>query len=76
MQEAVFAVNEFAFDVLGLPHLRLNTAEPNRASHRLKEVSGAKIIGVDEAAFIGGKFRRVRWLLTREDRERCRQYAR
>lgn len=74
MKEAVFAVNEFAFNELGMTRLLLNNAEPNRASHRLKEISGATVIGIEgEAAFIGGRFRRVRWLLTREDWQRHRR---
>ena len=68
MKEAVFAINEFAFNELGMARLLLNNAEPNQASHRLKEISGARIIAIEEhVPFIGGQFRRVRWLLTRED---------
>jgi len=68
MTEAVAAVNDFAFGVLGMPHLTLNNAEPNLGSHRLKEASGAKIIEVNEdVAYVGGRFRQVRWRLTRED---------
>lgn len=67
MTEAVVAVNDFAFDVLGLPQLILNNAEPNVASHRLKEKSGAAIVEIREAVpFIGGTFRSIRWTLTRE----------
>ena len=67
MTEAVVAVNDFAFDVLGLSHLLLNNAEPNLGSHRLKEKSGAIISRMeDDVAFVGGKFRKVLWMLTRE----------
>jgi ribosomal-protein-alanine N-acetyltransferase len=67
MTEAVRVVNDFAFDVLGLEHLQLNNAQPNIGSHRLKEKAGATIIAVDDdVPFIGGRFPRVRWLLTRE----------
>lgn len=70
MTEAMAAVNDFAFDVLEMPHLTLNNAEPNKASHRLKEISGAKIIQVnDDVPYVGGRFRQVRWRLTREDWE-------
>jgi ribosomal-protein-alanine N-acetyltransferase len=68
MTEAVCAVNDFAFDTLGLTHLNLNNAEPNLASNRLKEISGAKIVALnDDVPYVGGKFRQVRWLLTRDD---------
>ena len=66
MREAASAVNDFAFDVLGMDELLLNNAEPNAASHRLKESAGAEIVAVEEADFIGGRFRSVRWRLTAE----------
>lgn len=66
MTEAAAAVNDFAFDVLRMPYLLLNNAEPNVPSHRLKESAGATIIGYQEKAFIGGTFRSVRWKLTPE----------
>ena len=66
MTEAVYAVNEFAFGELGMPHLTLNNAEPNIASHRLKEKSGATIAAVtDDVPYVGGRFRQIRWRLTR-----------
>lgn len=70
MTEAMSAVNDFAFDVLRMPYLTLNNAEPNKASHRLKEISGAKIIEInDDVPYVGGRFRQIRWHLTREDWE-------
>lgn len=70
MTEAMAAVNDFAFDVLGMPHLMLNNAEPNTGSHRLKEISGAKIVQInDDVPYVGGRFRQVRWRLMREDWE-------
>ena len=73
MTEAVVAVNDFAFDVLGLEYLLLNNAEPNLGSHRLKEKSGAEVVEVrDDVPFIGGRFRNIRWKLTRETWHRNR----
>ncbi len=67
MTEAVAAVNDFAFEVLRLSRLMLNNAEPNVASNRLKEKSGATIIEVvDDSPYAGGTFKKVRWILTRE----------
>ena len=67
MKEAVVAVNDFAFDTLKMPALMLNNAEPNCASHRIKEISGASIIAIEEdTPFVGGRFRKIRWRLTRE----------
>jgi RimJ/RimL family protein N-acetyltransferase len=68
MTEAVIAINDFAFDTLGMDKLILNNAEPNIASHRIKEVSGARIERtIPEHPYIGGqKLTQIRWLLTRE----------
>jgi ribosomal-protein-alanine N-acetyltransferase len=67
MTEAVAAVTYFAFDVVGLPQLILNNAEPNIGSHRLKEKSGATIVEINEGEpYVGGVFRQIRWILTRE----------
>jgi ribosomal-protein-alanine N-acetyltransferase len=67
MTEAVAAVQDFAFDVLGLSQLTLNNAEPNIASHRLKEKCGAVVVEItEEKPHVGGSFRQIRWILTRE----------
>lgn len=66
MKEAVAAVNDFAFGPLEMEALLLNNAEPNLASHRVKEISGAEIIGREERPFIGGTFTSVKWKLTAE----------
>lgn len=76
MTEAAAAVNDFAFGTLQMPALMLNNAEPNRASHRIKEMSGASIVAIEEdKAFIGGSFRYIRWRLTREEWETRRDYS-
>lgn len=67
MTEAVAAVNDFAFDIVGLDRLILNNAEGNIGSHRLKEKSGATILEINDGVpFVGGIFRQIRWTLTRE----------
>ncbi|HWZ93039.1 MAG TPA: GNAT family N-acetyltransferase [Polyangiaceae bacterium] len=67
MTEAVAAVTDFAFDVVRLPRLVLNNAEPNLASHRLKEKAGAMILEINEAVHcVGGVFRQIRWIHTPE----------
>ena len=76
MTEAVAAVNGFAFSTLEMPALMLNNAEPNFPSHRIKESSGANIVAIEEdTAFVGGRFRRVRWRLTREEWETRRDHS-
>lgn len=66
MREAVIAVNDFGFERLGMTEMRLNNAEPNVASHRLKEFSGAEILAIEETEYIGGTFPGVKWRLTAE----------
>lgn len=67
MSEAVAAVNDFAFDVVRVPQLILNNAEPNIASHRLKEKAGATVLQINEGvAYVGGVFREIRWTHTAE----------
>ncbi len=76
MTEAAGAVNDFAFGTLQMPALLLNNAAPNYASHRLKEISGATIIAIEEdTAFVGGRFQKVRWRLTREEWEAHRNHS-
>ncbi|RYG27849.1 N-acetyltransferase [bacterium] len=65
MKEATTAVTDFAFDELGMDRLLLSNAEKNGASHRLKEISGAEVIGREEANFTGGPDISVKWRLTR-----------
>jgi len=61
MIEAVAAVNDFAFDVLGLDRLILNNAEGNTGSHRVKEKSGATIVAInDDVPYVGGVYRQIR----------------
>lgn len=66
MKEATIAVNDFAFDVLGMTELRLDNAQPNIASHRLKESVGAEIISITDCDYVGGRFPGVQWRLTVE----------
>jgi RimJ/RimL family protein N-acetyltransferase len=65
MTEAVAAVNDFAFETVGVETLRLGNAEPNVGSHQLKAKSGATLVEyVSDVLFIGGTFREEVWELT------------
>jgi RimJ/RimL family protein N-acetyltransferase len=72
MGEAVAAVTDFGFRELKMPYMLLNNAEPNVASHRLKEKAGAEIIGIEDRNYVGGTFPGVRWKLTAEAWEKHR----
>ncbi len=73
MTEAVAAVNDFAFEVVGLEKMRLSNAEPNVGSHKLKSKSGAILIEVnDDVPYVGGRFREEVWELTADQWRRNR----
>ena len=67
MTEAAERVTEHAFVDLGWPHLWLGNSEANRASHRVKEKQGAKIMGRVPILTVSGEAMKVVWLLKRED---------
>jgi len=74
MKEAAAAVTDFAFDTLQMPGLTLSNAEPNLASHRIKEKAGATIAQIEyNIPYVSGTFPRVRWLLKLHDWRRCRE---
>jgi len=74
MTEAAERVTEYAFRELGWPHLWLSNAGANRASARIKEKQGARLVDHEPCRFVFGESRRMVWLLTREDwlARRCR----
>ena len=54
MTEAADRVTDFALVELGWPHLWLNNAEANIASHRVKEKQGATIIDRTPRGYVSG----------------------
>ena len=68
MSEAVAASQDYCFDVLGMPRLLLSNAEPNTASARLKEKSGATFLGFSDEHYFagGGTYRSMKWELSAE----------
>ena len=66
MSEAVAASQDYCFDVLGMSYLLLSNAEPNEGSARLKEKSGARLLGYEEPRYYagGGTYRTMKWELT------------
>lgn len=65
--EAAERVTEHAFVDLGWPHLWLGNAEPNLASHRVKEKQGARIVGRTPIQTVSGPATKIVWLLSKED---------
>ena len=67
MTEAADRVTEYAFGDLGWPHLWLSNADANRASGRIKEKQGARLVDREPARYVSGEGMRMVWLLKRED---------
>jgi len=66
MTEAVAAVNDFAFLTLGLESFVVCNAASNVASRRVKQKTGAVLVGMIELAHHNGLTRAERWKVTRE----------
>lgn len=67
MSEAVIAVTDYAFDVLGLEKMILGNARDNAASGNIKIKSGATLLREEESAFAGGTFIKQVWEQTPEN---------
>jgi [ribosomal protein S5]-alanine N-acetyltransferase len=66
MTEAVTAVNDFAFRVLGVDVLHVCNAVANEASRRVKQKTGAEFVGYIEVPHHNGQSRSEHWKVTRE----------
>jgi ribosomal-protein-alanine N-acetyltransferase len=67
MTEAVIAVNDYCFDVLGFPCLRVPKAISNIASRRISEKTGMRVIATEQQNFIGGTLPSEVWEITAEE---------
>ena len=67
MTEAVTAVNDFAFRVLGVDVLYVCNAVTNEASRRVKQKTGAEFVGYIELAHHNGQTRAEKWRVTRKN---------
>lgn len=76
MTEAVVAVNDYWFDVLGFPVLRAPKAIANAASRRISEKTGMRMVKVFENDYVSGRLPTEMWEITAEEwraiRERFR----
>ncbi|MCU0121898.1 GNAT family N-acetyltransferase [Pseudomonas sp. B2M1-30] len=66
MTEASAAVTEYWFETLDRRVMRVPKAAPNIASINLSERTGMRLIRSDEDDFVGGRFPRQIWEMTRE----------
>ncbi|MDD1139537.1 GNAT family N-acetyltransferase [Pseudomonas sp. TNT2022 ID233] len=67
MTEASEAVTRYWFENLDQPLMRVPKAAPNLGSRKLSERSGMRLIRADEDDFVGGRFPREIWEITREE---------
>ncbi len=66
MTEAVTAVNDYWFDVLGFETLCAPKAIANTASRRISEKTGMRVIATEERDYVSGRFLTEIWELTSE----------
>lgn len=67
MTEAVEAVTEYWFTVLGFTVLRAPKAVKNTASRRISEKMGMRLIGTEMRDFVSGRLESEIWEITSEE---------
>ncbi|MCW2235675.1 GNAT family N-acetyltransferase [Azospirillum canadense] len=67
MSEAVEAVTDFWFEELGREVLRVPKAAANRASRRVSERTGMRVIRTEMHAYVSGEHLSEVWEITREE---------
>lgn len=68
MTEAAIAVNDFWFDVLKFPLMRIPKAVANIASRRISEKTGMRVVAIKpEHAFVCGRLPAEIWELTADE---------
>jgi [ribosomal protein S5]-alanine N-acetyltransferase len=76
MTEAVVAVNDYCFDVLGFSALRAPKAVDNLASRRISEKTGMRVIAMEERDYVSGRFLSEVWEITADEWRAKRQALR
>jgi ribosomal-protein-alanine N-acetyltransferase len=72
MTEAVIAVNDFWFDVLGFLVLRAPKAVGNLASRRISEKTGMRLVATEERDFVSGRQPSEIWEITADEWHKAR----
>ena len=67
MPEAATAVTDFWFNDLGFPVLRVPKAMANRGSRRISEMTGMRIVAVEEKDYVSGRLPTEIWEITAEE---------
>ena len=67
MSEACEWVNDFWFETLGFPVLRVSKAAANTASRRISEKQGMRKVGETESDYVCGRLLAENWEITAEE---------
>ena len=67
MTEACAWANDFWFETLGFPVLRVSKAAVNAASRRISEKQGMRLIGTMEKDYVSGRLPSEMWEITAGD---------
>lgn len=67
MSEACVWVNDFWFDTLGFPVLRVSKAVDNTRSRRISERQGMRLVGMAEKDYVCGRRPTELWEITAEE---------
>ena len=67
MSEACAWANDFWFETLGFPVLRVTKAAANVASRRISEKQGMRLVGVAEKEYVSGRLPTEAWEITAEE---------
>jgi RimJ/RimL family protein N-acetyltransferase len=67
MTEAVIAVNDYWFDVLGFEVLRVPKAIENTESRRISEKTGMRVVATRESDSVSGRFLSELWEITADE---------
>jgi len=73
MTEAVAAVNDYWFDVLGFQVLRAPKAIANESSRRISIKTGMRMIGLEERDFVSGRLMAEIWEINAEEWRQARK---
>ncbi|MGA7338966.1 MAG: GNAT family N-acetyltransferase [Terracidiphilus sp.] len=67
MSEASAWTNDFWFERLGFPVLRVSKAAANLASRRISEKQGMRLVGMHEKDYVAGRLPSETWEITAEE---------
>ncbi len=76
MSEACAWANDFWFETLGFPVLRVSKAVDNVASRRISEKQGMRLVGVKEKDYVCGRLPSETWEMTAEEWRKWKVRAR